>query len=325
MSVSRLDPLIADVRGAVRANLADLDPGSRLLVACSGGPDSLALASATAFESRRAGWSVGALVVDHRLQDGSSDVARAAARTAAGLGCDPVEVVAVSVGTAGGPEGAARTARYAELDRHASAVDAVLLGHTRDDQAETVLLGLGRGSGIRSLAGMRGRAAAYRRPLLGVPRAATRRYCELLGIPVWDDPHNRDPRYRRVRVRTELMPVLDDVLGPGVAESLARTADLARRDADALDDWAARAGAEVSSDGGLAVAGLAALPVAVSSRVIRAAAVAAGCARSDLTAAHVDLIGRLADGWHGQTGVDLPGHLRAVRHAGTIRFVRQQD
>jgi tRNA(Ile)-lysidine synthase len=320
--VPSLDPVVADVRGAVRASLADLGPGARLLVACSGGPDSLALASATAFESRRSGWSVAAVVVDHGLQRGSAEIARRAAGTAAALGCEPVDVVAASVGSEGGPEAAARAARYDELGRRVPGVDAILLGHTRDDQAETVLLGLARGSGIRSVAGMRAHAGVYRRPLLTVPRAATHRYCDVLGIPVWHDPHNSDPRFRRVRVRAELVPVLDDVLGPRVTESLARTADLACRDADALDEWAARAREQLTGpDGGLEVAALAALPAAVSSRVIRAAAVDAGCPRSDLAAEHVDAVGRLVDDWHGQAGVDLPGRRRAVRRAGAISFV----
>jgi tRNA(Ile)-lysidine synthase len=169
---------------------------------------------------------------------------------------------------------------------------------------------------------MRARTAVYRRPLLTVPRAATHRYCDLLGIPVWHDPQNADPRFRRVRVRAELIPVLEDVLGPRVAESLARTADLARRDADALDEWAARVGEQVTrTDGSLDVAVLAALPVAVSSRVIRTAAAQAGCPRSDLTADHVDAVGRLLSDWHGQAGVDLPGHLRAVRQGDSIRFL----
>ena len=145
-------PAVAEVRRAVRTALA----GVEMLVACSGGADSLALAAATIFEARRANLSAGLVTVDHALSPGSLEQARAVASIGFELGYDPAEVVRVVVGTAGGPEAAARAARYAALDAAGEAFGAaVLLGHTLDDQAETVLLGLGRGSGPRSVAGMR--------------------------------------------------------------------------------------------------------------------------------------------------------------------------
>jgi tRNA(Ile)-lysidine synthase len=147
----RLTPAIADLRRAVRAAL----PAEGLvLVALSGGPDSLALAAATAFE---AAGRAGAVIVDHGLQAGSAAIAEAAAEQARSLQLDPVIVVAVTVGADGGPEAAARAARYRALSEAAASLgaSAVLLGHTLDDQAETVLLGLARGSGATSLQGMR--------------------------------------------------------------------------------------------------------------------------------------------------------------------------
>ncbi len=151
-----LPPPVAAVRNAVRASLAGLMPGDLVLAACSGGQDSLALAAALAFVAPRAGLRAGAVTVDHGLQEGSAEHAARLMPTLSGLGLDPVLVATVAVAGPGGPEAAARTARYAALEKTAADVGAaaVLLGHTLDDQAETVLLGLARGSGPRSLAGM---------------------------------------------------------------------------------------------------------------------------------------------------------------------------
>ncbi|ABK51976.1 tRNA(Ile)-lysidine synthetase [Acidothermus cellulolyticus 11B] len=243
----RLSPAIAAVRHAVRTCLADLPAGALVLAACSGGPDSLALAAALAFEAprRRPALRAGAVTIDHQLQPGSAERARQLARFLGELGLDPVEIRAVQVGRDGGPEAAARAARYAALDEVAAqcGAAAVLLAHTLDDQAETVLLGLTRGSGLRSIAGMPerfGPADRYRRPLLGIPRSVTRRACRDAGLPFWDDPQNHDPAFTRSRLRHRVLPVLRAELGPQVVAALARTAALARADADALDAWAAR-------------------------------------------------------------------------------------
>ena len=208
-----------------------------VLVALSGGPDSLALAAATAFEARG---RAGAVIVDHGLQDGSAATAERAAEQARALGLDPVRVVRVQVGTDGGPEAAARTARYEALDAVAGELGAaaVLLGHTLDDQAETVLLGLARGSGAASLQGMAPEAGLYRRPLLGIRRQTTVQACADAGLEPWDDPQNADPGFTRVRVRQTVMPLLETELGPGVAEALARTAEQLREDSEALDAFA---------------------------------------------------------------------------------------
>jgi tRNA(Ile)-lysidine synthase len=319
-------PATADIRRAVDAALADLAPGDTVLVACSGGADSLALAAALAFVAPHRGLLGGGVTVDHGLQAGSAERAAAVAKTLAGLGLDPVEVAAVDVGTTGGPEAAARAARYAALDaaaaRHGAA--AVLLGHTRDDQAETVLLGLARGSGARSLAGMAPVSGRYRRPFLELGRDRVLAACAAADLTPWTDPHNAEAAYARPRVRHEALPALERALGPGVAEALARTARLLRADADALDQWAWRAGAECADADGWDCARLAALPAAVRSRVLRSAALDAGCPGTDLSAVHVTAVDELVVAWRGQLGVDLPGRVGATRRCGRLTFTRRR-
>lgn len=322
----RLTPAVADIRRAVRASLDDLDPGALVLVALSGGADSLALASAVAFEAPRGGRRAGAVVVDHGLQESSGRVARAAADHAHVLGLAPVLVEAVSVPTAGegGPEAAARAVRYRAFDDalDATGAAAILLGHTLDDQAETVLLGLARGAGAASLHGMAAVSGPLRRPLLGIRRATTRAACSDAGLEPWDDPHNDDPRFSRVRVRGRVLPVLEDELGPGVAEALARTADQLREDGDALDamalDWALELVGQ-NDDGHVTVdaRGLAADPPALRQRIIRL--VVANEFGVPLSRAQTLAVAALVTDWHGQKGVDLPGVL-ATRVGATLVF-----
>jgi len=326
-------PAVAAVRLAVRKCLDQLAPESVVLAACSGGADSVALAAALAFEATRSQLclTAGGVTVDHGLQPGSADRAAAVVRLLGELGLDRVESVAVEVGGLGGPEAAARDARYAALDAVADRWGGatILLGHTLDDQAETVLLGLARGSGLRSLAGMpatKGEAGRYRRPLLGLSRATTVAACAEAGLPVWDDPHNADPSYARARVRTDVMPVLESALGPGVAAALARTAQLARDDADALDAWAAMAHAELhGADGGLNAGELARLPVAVRGRVLRRAALSTGVTPGALAAVQIAAVDTLVTDWHGQGPVSLPGGLVASRRYGRLYIERRSD
>ena len=316
---------MAAVRLAVRTELSDLAAGDLVLVACSGGADSLALAAALAFEAERLGLRAGGVTIDHGLQPGSAAQTERTVAVLARLGLDPVGSVRVDVGFSGGPEAAARTARYAALATVAEteAATAVLLGHTRDDQAETVLLGLARGSGARSLAGMPSRAGIFRRPLLDVDRAVTVTACADQGLAPWDDPHNGDPAFARARVRHDALPALEAAIGPGVAGALARTARQLRDDADALDGWAAGAYGQCVDDAGhLDVASLEQLPLAVRTRVLRRAAIAAGSPATDLTAGHVEAVHRLVVAWHGQGPIDLPSHVRAARRDGLIRFDR---
>jgi len=215
-----------------------VDDPPLVLVGCSGGPDSLALAAVTAFFASRGEIRVGAVVVDHQMQPGSAEVAANTAATLRRLGLDPVQVRTVELGNDGvGPEAAARAARFGALDVAARELGAqtVLLGHTLDDQAESVLLGLARGSGTKSLAGMRPRRGLYARPFLGLRRSETLAICESLGLDPWHDPANTDPAYLRVRVRHSVLPFLTAELGPGVTESLARSATILGHDADFLD------------------------------------------------------------------------------------------
>jgi tRNA(Ile)-lysidine synthase len=323
-------PAVAAVRNAVREALADLEPGTLVLVACSGGADSLALAAALAFVSPRMfskggpGLLAGGVTVDHGLQEGSAGRAAEVAGKLAALGLDPVHAVAVTVDGQGGPEAAARAARYTAIDKVAAEAGAVavLLGHTLDDQAETVLLGLARGSGARSLAGMPPRRGIYRRPLLGIRRAETAAACAALGLDPWHDPHNADRAYARVRVRLDVLPALEQALGPGVAEALARTAAQLRADTDALDHIAAKRPAGTSSP--LQATALAGLPEAIRGRMLRSAALAAGCPPGALSARHVRRLDELVTRWHGQRWVDLPGAVRAVRQGGEILFLLSQ-
>ncbi|UGQ09169.1 tRNA lysidine(34) synthetase TilS [Yinghuangia sp. ASG 101] len=319
-------PAVAAVRVAVRDILRSMNPGDLVLVACSGGADSLALAAATAFEAPRAGVRAGAITIDHGLQPGSTRRAvDLVARLRDDLELDPVEALGVRVGRRGGPEAAARSARYEALDiaaaRHQAR--AVFLGHTLDDQAETVLLGLARGSGARSLAGMPAVIGHFRRPLLGIDRDTTRAACAAQNLATWDDPHNADPAYARARVRHDVLPVLEKALGPGISASLARTARLFRDDADALDAWADRVQGEITlDDGGLDVCALAGLPAAVRRRVLRRTAVSAGSPPGDLFARHVDMVERLVTSWRGQGPINLPGGVEIRRRCGKLLFHR---
>ena len=343
-------PAVAEIRLGVRRCLgaAGLAAGDLVLAACSGGADSLALAAALAFEAPRLGLRGGGVTVDHGLQAGSAEQAATVTKALTALGLDPVQCVSVTVPrrappgpvvagpvVAGpvvastvhadypGPEAAARAARYQALDRAASATGAtaILLGHTRDDQAETVLLGLARGSGARSLAGMAERNGRYLRPLLGISRAQTRAACAALNLEAWDDPQNADPGYARARVRHRLLPALEAELGPGVTEALARSARQLRADADFLDALAQTEAERISAAGSaLPLDAVAALPEAIRSRVLRNAAIAAGCPAGSLTARHVAGLDALVTGWRGQRWIDLPGGIRGQRSYGKLLF-----
>jgi tRNA(Ile)-lysidine synthase len=316
-------PSVAATRVAVRRELADVPAGSTVVVACSGGADSLALAAATVHEARAGGWRVVGATVDHQLQEGSAAQAARVVEQLAALGVDETLTARVTVAWepgGEGPEGAARRARYAVLEQVAehSRAAVVLLGHTRDDQAETVLLGLARGSGARSLAGMRRAFDVYRRPFLDLSRDDTVTACQVLGLDAWDDPHNSDSGYARVRVRRSVLPVLEEHLGPGVAAALARTAQQLRADADCLDDLADEQYAALLAPGGLPVRELANLPVALRTRLLRRLALDAGSPATELTHDHVRALDTLVTAWRGQMWIDLPGPLRATRTDGLI-------
>ena len=329
----RLTPAIADVRRAVRESL-EAFPSSDdalVLVALSGGPDSLALAAAAAFEAPRRGMRAGAVIVDHGLQRESATVAAKAAEQALALGLEPVLVRLVQVDAgpgSGGPEAAARAARYTALDavrRETSSV-AVLLGHTLDDQAETVLLGLARGAGASSLHGMAPVSGAFVRPLLGIRRSSTLAACADAGLEPWLDPHNVDTAFSRVRVRQSVLPTLEREIGPGMAEALARTADQLREDGDALDHMAEETIEEIveHAEAGIAISigALTANPAALRNRIIRH--VVSSEFGVSLSRAQTLAAAALVTEWHGQKGVDLPG-IRVVRVAGNLVFQAASD
>ena len=356
-------PAVAAVRLAVRPLLTaapDSRPGvgrsagGPVIVACSGGADSLALLAATVFEAAKVGVPVVGATVDHGLQPESADRAEAVVDQMKRLGATEAVSVRVHVDPAGrGVEAAARAARYDVLRRlaadHGSSM--VLLGHTRDDQAETVLLGLVRGSGGRSLAGMPPSVdGLFYRPLLQLTREQTEAACRAEGIEVWSDPHNADPRFTRSRIRHRVLPVLESELGPGVAAALARTAEMLRADVEALDRIAAAwfgehrsphppeqqtqpalegpAGTGVAGTGvvgtgvGLDVGELAALDEAIRLRVLRLAAVAAGSPPGELFRVHVLAVDDLVCRYTGQQRIDLPGPVHAVRSGPVLRFLR---
>jgi tRNA(Ile)-lysidine synthase len=318
-----LPPATAAVRVAVRRALADVT--GPVAAAVSGGADSLALAAALAFE--RPGSF--AFVVDHGLQPGSADVAARAAQQCGGLRLDahvlgpsarssPIctgpdrDESAKIEGPTGGPEARARALRYGLLEGEAVqlGVEVVLLGHTLDDQAETVLLGLARGSGARALAGMASARGTFRRPLLGLSRAVTAKACAEAGLLPWLDPHNEDVRFARVRARSRVLPVLEQELGPGVAEALARSAAQLREDADALDALTPDLEDDPTCDG------LAALPPALRARALkRWAERVTGRA---VTSTHVEALRALIEQWSGQGPVDLPGGVAVRRTQGRL-------
>ena len=341
----RLLPAVGTARNLLVAALAEIpglqdlsarpaqeDAGAEalplVLVACSGGPDSLALAAVAAYLAQTGRCRVGAVVVDHGLQPGSTAVAEGAAAAARELGLDPVEVHPVSVDREGmGPEAAARSARYTALDEVAARLGAaaVLLGHTLDDQAEQVLLGLARGSGTRSLAGMPARRGPYLRPFLELRRADTEAICDFYGLEPWQDPTNTDPAFARSRVRTEVLPFLEDQLGTGIPQALARTARILGQDADLLEQLSTEAYATLRStddDGSVLLPeeGLRALPVALRQRVLALAALELGAFQpsSERLRAAESLLGRKGSAGPVQLGGKVSVH-RQVRGRAVLR------
>jgi tRNA(Ile)-lysidine synthase len=300
---------VADLRAAVAAFAKEyLATADRWCVALSGGPDSLALTAVAA-----AILPTTALIVDHGLQAGSAAVAAVAHTQAVDLGCVDAQVLCVQVSGGGGPEGAARSARYRALE--AVRCDRpVMLAHTLDDQAETVLLGLGRGSGARSIAGMRPYDPPWCRPLLCVRRSVTHAACAELGLTAWQDPHNTDRRFTRTRLRHEVLPLMEEVLGGGVAEALARTATALREDTELVDSLIAQA-MNTSVTGpageGLDTRVLTALPDPVRRGVIRSWLLAGGAI--GLTDKQIRGVDTLVMAWRGQGGVAVGSTLRNQR------------
>lgn len=297
MARRELGPASLEVAQAVAALLPEGD----VVVGCSGGADSMALAMGAQWAARRSGTRLRCLVVDHGLQPGSADVADSVAARLRDRGLQ-TEIVTGRVTDGDGPEAAARDLRYRLLEAPGHPV---LLGHTLDDQAESVLLALLRGSGTRAVAGMSAVAGLRVRPLLGVRRATTVAACAEWGIEPWADPHNDDPRFARVLARRHLAQ-LNEAFGRDVAPALARSASLARADADLLDSLARDAvpGLDLSAVE-LPVAAVSGLPEAIRRRVLRDWLAANSVAEASMT--HLLAVDALAVAWRGQGPVDVPG------------------
>lgn len=305
---------MADTRRAIRewALTVGTKHPTTFLVAVSGGGDSLALAWAASTELPKAGIAVGAVIVDHQLQEDSGEQATRAAHQATELGLSPVVIKTVRPSGSSGPEDAARHARYQAFTEvvHETGATGILLGHTEDDQAETVLMGLARGSGPGSLKGMALTDGFVHRPLLGLSRATLRQALRDAGITWWEDPHNEDPRFTRVRVRLDVMPVLEDALGPGISQALARTAELFRQDSSALDQSAASLAAthmvrHSPTHCSISVVALADEPEAIVVRVLRSLVLAVGGTTASYS--QTKAIQALLTHWSGQAAVSVTG------------------
>ena len=324
MSVrKRLSPAQGLIRLAVRTSLtSNTKPGQKLLIAVSGGADSLALAAACEFEAKKLGLKIAAAVIDHSLQKGSDKVAAQTAKTLAALGFEEVVVKKITVGKAGGPEAAARTARYTALEtlRQKTKSHFIVLGHTSSDQAETVLLGLVRGSGSKSLSGMSEKTGFLLRPLLGIERATTEAFCKDSGIKYWSDPQNKDEKFLRVMIRKHVLPFLEKQLGGSVAASLVRTADQLREDNSYLESQADKSFKKYAKVSGSGISfdakAIEKLPAAILNRVIKKALDGFG---SESSRTHVLAVSDLVLSWHGQKPLALPG-VRVVRKGNTISF-----
>jgi tRNA(Ile)-lysidine synthase len=323
----RLSPAQGLIRHAVRQSLtAHAKSGEKLLVAVSGGADSLALAAAIQFEAHKLDLEIAAAVIDHVLQKNSNKVANQAAKQLQNIGFEEIYIEKVMVGKKGGLEAAAREARYQALEklRLQSRSKLIFLGHTFSDQAETVLLGLVRGSGSKSLSGMSEKCGALVRPLLAIDRKTTEAFCKDSGIKFWSDPQNKDEKFLRVIIRHRVLPFLELMLGGSVAKSLVRTADQLREDDNYLDMLAAKKYRQLATNSSTAVkfdaVKLSKLPSALLHRVIKLAldGFGEGSSRS-----HVLAVADLVLSWHGQKPLALPG-VRVGRKVNTITFTNQE-
>jgi len=313
---------LLDLRNAVLPFLENLTAGDSAIVAVSGGADSLALAQALIKEAPKLAITLIAVTIDHQLQTGSADQAKKVQEQLKSMGYQEVIIEKVSVIEKSGVEADARTARYSALDSIALAYGAsqIFLGHTRDDQAETVLLGLARGSGTRSLSGMATVNGKYARPFLQLTRSQTVAACDEAAITPWNDPHNTNEKFSRVRVRNKVMPVMEEEIGPGIAAALARSAAILRDDADALDEMAQAVISRVDlSD--LDCAALAELPRAIRSRILRAAIYAAGAPNGSVSADHLSGVEALVTSWRGQGEASLPGGVKVTRISGRLSLL----
>lgn len=310
---------IVSIRNAIRPHLQDLDPGDSIIVAVSGGADSLALAYGLLLEAEPLALQAIAVTVDHQLQEGSAGQAEKVKNQLEEMGYVQVFIEKVVVPTDSGLEAGARDVRYQALDKNFQERQArkIFLGHTFDDQAETVLLGLARGSGARSLSGMAEINGSYIRPLLALTREITTRACVENNLHFWDDPHNFDSKFSRVKIRREVIPYLEKNLDSGISRALVRTASLLRDDSQALDEWADREAATMSLHD-LECDALARLPRAIRTRILRKASLVAGVTPGSLTFEQITAMEALISAWKGQGEVSLSGGVKVARISGRL-------
>jgi tRNA(Ile)-lysidine synthase len=313
-------PALWQIRKAVKPWLSD--SAQPVLFGCSGGADSMALAVALFIE--RSNTKVIPIVIDHGLQEGSAQITSQTIERLKQIGFTQVESARAQVTMTDGLEASARRARYQLFNQFIETYQPkyFLLAHTLNDQAENVLLGLARGSGARSLSGMAVKNNIFVRPLLKISREVTTAACSEARIEIWSDPHNEDLRFTRVRVRKNLLPIIEDNLGPGITEALVRSADLLRDDADALDGFAAEYFNQADPFN-LDVKELERLPKAITTRVLRLAIYKAGAPSGSLSAEHIAAAQALISDWHGQKEVSLPGNVKLLRNSGRITLSTQ--
>ena len=282
------------------------------------------MALAVALFMERSNTKVIPIVIDHGLQEGSAQITSQTVDRLKQIGFTQVESARAQVTMTDGLEASARRARYQLFNQFIETYQPkyFLLAHTLNDQAENVLLGLARGSGARSLAGMAVKNNIFVRPLLKISREVTTAACSEVGIEIWSDPHNEDLRFTRVRVRKNLLPIIEDNLGPGITEALVRSADLLRDDADALDGFASEYFNQADPFS-LDVKELERLPKAITTRVLRLAIYKAGAPAGSLSAEHIAAAQALISDWHGQKEVSLPGNVKLLRNSGRITLSTQ--
>ena len=319
LPVSIKTPALLELRQAVRFWFEKLEPNSKVCIGVSGGADSLALAAAAKLESKNFSIDLVAVIVDHGLQANSAEIAEFAKQQLIKLGFQDIFVGRASVQITDGLEASARRARYKVFQQAIETYgpNTFLLGHTKNDQAEGELLGLARGSGTKSLSGMQEVSGIFVRPLLGIDRATTEIACHESNIEYWVDPHNSNQDFTRVRVRDNILPLLENDIGPGIIDALARSAKILREDAIALDEWAENVFRQVEPMD-IEISILTTLPVAVRSRVLRMAIYAAGAPAGSISAAHLEPIEAFVSDWRGQGHTSLPGGVKVCRISGRL-------
>ena len=325
LHVSTKTPALLGLRKAVRFWFEKLEPNSKVCIGVSGGADSLALAAAAKLESQNFAIDLIAVIVDHGLQKNSAEIAELAKEQLSKLGYKDIFIGKANVQITDGLEASARRARYLVFQQAIETFGAntFLLGHTKNDQAEGVLLGLARGSGTKSLSGMQEVSGVFIRPLLGIDRSITELACREANVEIWNDPHNSNQDFTRVRVRENILPLLENEIGPGIADALARSAKILREDATALDQWAENIFRGITPMD-IEISTLEALPIAVRSRVLRLAIYAAGAPVGSISAAHLEPIEAFVSDWRGQGHTSLPGGVKVCRISGRLSLSKPQ-